>query len=124
MRYESGQFGSFDGLDNRRTVYRCFVRMGRGVSDEVASNLRAGFLRGLIAASTTGFAGTAPRVDPCSAAEAYKLFVAITGCLGVDVTRAALALEEVTRTLETESGREAFLEEVGHDGRATSCRAR
>ncbi len=41
-------------------------------------------------------------VTPCTAAEAYHLFVAITGCLGVQVDEAARLLERVV--VATEKG--------------------
>lgn len=99
MRYDSGQFGAFDGLDNRKTVMSLFVRMGRGVPEEVARKRRQGFLQALLDLSDT-FTTNRLLVTPCSAAEAYHLFTAVTGCLGVDVTEAAQLLERVVRRLE------------------------
>ncbi len=93
---KTSQFGAFDGRDNRKTVMDLFVRMGHGLAERVAGMKRAGFLQGLICVSTT-FAGKPLIVDPCSAVEAYHLFVAITGCLGVDIDDAAQLLEEVVR---------------------------
>lgn len=99
MRYDSAQFGSFDGLDNRKTVMGLFVRMGRGLPADLAGMRRAGFLSGLIACSSS-FGARRMVVDPCTAIEAYKLFVAITGCLGVPIDRAAKLLECVVREVE------------------------
>jgi hypothetical protein len=99
MYYDSAQFGSFCGLDNRRTVMELFHRMGRGLSDEMAGMRRAGFLQGLLSLSQNGWSQKPSIVDPCSAAEAYQLFVAITGVLGVEVNQAAVLLEEVVRQL-------------------------
>jgi len=98
MRPHTGQFGSFDGLDNRREVFLLLKKLGAGLPDELGDRLRAGFLQGLIGASTSGFAGKRPRVDPCGPVPAYKLFVAITGCLGVPVEAAARVLEEAVRS--------------------------
>jgi hypothetical protein len=97
MRYDSGQFGSFDGRDNRRTVLECFARLGRGLGERAAASRRAAFLGGLLPASQSGFAGRQALVGPCSAAEAYHLFIAVTGCLGVPVERAAGLLESEVR---------------------------
>jgi hypothetical protein len=91
------QFGSFDGRDNRRTVLDLFKRLGAGQGERVAGMMRAGFLEGLIQVATGGFAGAPLIVTPCSAVEAYHLFVAITGCLGVAIEEAAGLLEEVVR---------------------------
>jgi hypothetical protein len=90
------QFGSFCGLDNRKTVMDLFRRLGRGLPERQAGMMRAGFLQGLIVASTS-FPSQPLIVTPCSAAEAYHLFIAITGCLGVDIDQAAGLLEEVVR---------------------------
>lgn len=98
MRYDSGQFGSFDGLDNRKAILDCFRRMGQGLPDDVAGMRRAGFLQGLLSLSDA-FAGRPLLTTPCSAAQAYHLFVAITGCLGVPIELAARRLEEVVRCL-------------------------
>ena len=97
MRYDSGQFGAFDGLDNRRTIMDLFVRMGHGVPEQIGSARRRGFLQGLMVLGS-GFWQNAPvEVTPCSAAEAYMLFVAITGCFGVPIEDAAKLLEDVVR---------------------------
>ncbi len=96
MTEKKGQFGTFEGLDNRKTVLALFNRMGHGLSERVGGMKRAGFLQGLIFVSTT-FTGKPLIVEPCSAIEAYNLFIAITGCLGVDIEGAAQLLEEVVR---------------------------
>jgi hypothetical protein len=100
MYYDSAQFGSFEGRDNRRTIMDLFHRMGRGLSDELAGMRRAGFLQGLLNLSQNGWSQKPTIIDPCSAQDAYGMFVAITGVLGVDVTQAAVALENVVRHLE------------------------
>ncbi len=96
MRYDSHQFGAFDGLDNRKDVLRMFQRIGHGDPEEVAAAKRACFLSELMAGSKT-FGDKGGFVTPCSATDAYLEFVAITGCLGVDVNEAAKRLEEVVR---------------------------
>ncbi len=93
----SDQFGAFDGLDNRKAVFHLLKRLGHGVSEEVGNARRAGFLQGLLVGSTTGFAGKMITVDACGPVESYKLFVAITGCLGVNIERAAKTLEILVR---------------------------
>ena len=89
------QFGSFDGLDNRKTILALFKRMGRGLPERVAGKMRAGFLQGLLAVSTNGFDQAPVFVDPCDAVEAYFLMTSLCTALGVDIERAADLLEEV-----------------------------
>lgn len=97
MIRDSGQFGSFDGRDNRRAVMDCFVRMGHGLSEFDAACRRARFLRRLVGQSAQGWSQLPAAITPCSAAEAYHLFVAITGVLGVPIDRAAMILEQEVR---------------------------
>lgn len=91
MRYSGHQFGSFDARDNRKTLMELFARLG-------SDRRRARFLQGLIDHSRTGMAGKLMQVNlPCETVQAYLLFVAITGCLGVPVEEAALKLEREVR---------------------------
>jgi len=94
MRYDSGQFGSFDALDNRKEVFILFERLGAGLPDKLADARRAGFLQGLIPHSLTGMADAPLVVSPCNSVEAYRLFGAITGVLGIPVEYAAIILEK------------------------------
>ena len=108
-------FTTFDGLDNRKTVYDLFVRMGKGLSEDDAGLARAGFLCGLIARySVNGFADVPATVEPCNASDAYHLFVAITSHLGVNIVEAANLLEAVIRALPRA---------VDGDRRSLVCRA-
>ena len=98
MRYDSGQFKSFDGLDNRREIIILFQRLGEGLPDVIANQWRAKWLQSLIPHSVSGMATAPLIVQPCDPIEAYRLFVAITGVLGVPIDKAAKMLdEEVTR---------------------------
>ncbi len=93
-----GQFGSFDGKDNRKEVLRLFQKMGHGVSEEVAAARRAQFLSALLRGSAMPGMATKPcLVTPCSPTDAYFEFVALTGCLGVNIEEAAKQLEEAVR---------------------------
>ena len=95
---ETGQFGSFDGLDTRREVLRLFQRMGDGEPEDVAAARRASFLSSLMASSRyAGLAGKHLQVAPCSPTQAYMEFVHITGVLGVPIDDAAIRLEEAAR---------------------------
>lgn len=93
----SGQFQSFDGRDNRRSLMELFVRLGQGFPKQVAARRRARFLRSLIPQSVSCFAQLPLKISPCSAVEAYHLTVAITGVLGVPIDVAASRLERLVR---------------------------
>jgi hypothetical protein len=97
MRYDSYQFGSFDGLDTRKELMILFQRLGEPLPEILKRERRAIFLRRLLNLSTTGFSGKLPQIKPCDPVEAYFTFVAITGCLGVDVNQAAKMLEAEVR---------------------------
>lgn len=98
MSNDPRQFGSFDGLDNRRDVLDMFKRMGDGVPEDVAAARRAAFLSSLMGASRyAGLASKALHVAPCSPTEAYLEFVHVTGVLGVPIDDAAMRLEEAVR---------------------------
>ena len=93
------QFATFDNLEDRREIFKLLKRLGDGVSEEMGNVRRAGFLQGLIVGSTSGFAQAPMTVDSCSAIEAYNLFIAITGVLGVPIESATRTLEQVVRVL-------------------------
>jgi hypothetical protein len=95
--YDAGQFGPFDGLDNRKALMGLMVRLGEGLTEAEAGKRRARVLRSLLGDSRTAFKNLAVNITPCGAVEAYHLFTAITGCLGVPVETAARRLEEVIR---------------------------
>jgi hypothetical protein len=93
----SGQFEGMDTLEDRRTILDLFVWMGKGLPERLAREKRAAFLRRLLYGSTTGFKDRPMLVTPCSAAEAYHIFVAVTGCMGVSIGQAARRLESEVR---------------------------
>ena len=99
MRYDSGQFGSFDGLDNRRDVMHLFKRLGEHLPPHMANQKRAEFLQSLIKFSGNGFASRMIQMQAatCDTVGAYNAFVAITGVLGVEINAAARLLEEAVR---------------------------
>ncbi len=108
MRYDSGQFSSFDGLDNRREVWILFERLGANFPEPIAMELRAKFLESLIPKSVSCFATKPLKVDPCSAGQAYHLFVQITGVLGVPIETAAKLLDKAV----TDATNEAAMQEM------------
>jgi len=103
-RVVTGSFGSFDGLDNRRELMELFARLGDGVPEAEGARRRQQFLQALVNDSTTGFSDKVARVSPCSAVEAYLLFLAITSGgsrngLGVGIDGAAARLQALVRRL-------------------------
>jgi hypothetical protein len=99
VKYDPGELNRFDGLDNRKQIMNLFVRMGERVPEAIAMERRASFLRSLIKESKNGFQERPMDVTPCSAVQAYLLFVAITSALGVSIEQAAKKLERVVRGL-------------------------
>lgn len=97
VRYCSGQFQSFDGLDNRRELMLLFQRLGDPLPEVLKRDKRAEFLRRIVRMSNNGFAEKQVKIKPCDAVEAYFTFTAITGCLGVSIDRAAKMLEDAVR---------------------------
>jgi hypothetical protein len=97
VRYDSCQFGSFDGLDNRKALMAMIGRLGHGQPEALAARTRAAFLRSLIPESVNGFAPRPLIVSPCTVVECYHLLVAITGVLGVPIDVAARKLEAEVR---------------------------
>lgn len=90
--FESFQFGSFDGKDNRRELMILFERLG-------SPEKRADFLQRLVRLSGNGFSDKMVKIVPCDPVTAYFTFTSITGVLGVDVNRAARMLEDEVRRL-------------------------
>lgn len=95
--YESGQFGSFEGLDNRRTLFELFHKMGHGLNETQAAVKRADFLKRMLSLSANGFSKFPVKITPCSANEAYFLLVSMATALGVSLEEAALKLEQEVR---------------------------
>jgi hypothetical protein len=74
-----------------------FNRMGEGLPKDKADLRRAEFLRQLIRDSKNGFAASMVQIEPCDPVAAYFMFVAVTGCLGVNIDVAARRLERLVR---------------------------
>ncbi len=92
----------FDGLDNRKTILDCFVRMGHNLPDNLAGARRAGFLQGVADIATGPFRKWIIEGSP-SAGEAYRLFLQITAYMGVGIEQAVVMLERAVRILEKKS---------------------
>jgi hypothetical protein len=93
----TGQFSSFDGLDNRKELMILFQRLGDPLPEALKRNKRAEFLKRIVRLSGNGFAAKKVQIRPCDAVEAYFTFTAITGCLGVNIDKAAKMLEDAVR---------------------------
>jgi len=98
MRGQEGyQFGSFDAKDNRRELMILLQRLGHHLPETLARERRAVFLRKVVRMSKNGFADKAVKIQPCDPVEAYWTLTMITGCLGVDIDRAARVLDDEVR---------------------------
>lgn len=91
------QFGSFDGRDNRQSVYDLLRRLGHGLPEIEQAQRRARFLRKLLGHSQQGFARCPAQLSALSLKDAYFAFTAITGVLGVSIEQAARLLEDEVR---------------------------
>jgi hypothetical protein len=94
---ETGQFGSFDGLDNRRELLILFQRLGQHLPAPLADQRRAQWLLSLVKRSVGPWHAARFQLEPCCAVEAYRLCVAICGCLDVSIDEAARLLDETVR---------------------------
>ena len=84
-------FGSFDGLDNRREIMILLERLGSDAA-------RARFLESLIPKSLCGFANAPMKVKGnCDAVAAYFMLIGITNELRVPIDTAARLLEDRVR---------------------------
>lgn len=93
----SGQFAEYDTLEDRREILILFQRLGKHLPEALAMRKRARFLESLIPESVSCFAELPLKVTPCSAVEAYHLFIAIVGVLGVPIAEGAKRLDAEVR---------------------------
>jgi len=90
------QFGCMDSPANRKAVMDLVKRAGGNLGELLEARRRAHILQSLAGQSPS--LGHLPiQIAPCSPVEGYFLYSAITGVLGVDAEKAAVALEEVVR---------------------------
>lgn len=96
----TGQFGSFDGADNRRELMILMQRLGQHLPSPLDRERRARFLQHLLPRSTNCLATKPLVVDAkqCDPVGAYWLLVSITGALGVPIDVAARMLDEAVRS--------------------------
>lgn len=92
----SGQFGTFDGLDNRRQLFELFRRLGHGLTHDEACARRGLAIQHLLGMATCPTTKAA-RANPMTALQAYAAFTGITGVLGAPIDAAAIALENEVR---------------------------
>lgn len=92
---------TFDGLDNRKVIMDCFVRMGRNLPEDCAAARRAGFLQGLSDLTGGVFNGNRIIIEgKPTAEEAYALFLQITAHLGKPILEATMLLEKAVKCME------------------------
>lgn len=94
---QTKQFGTFDTLGDRKELVILFEKLGEGLPEPQAMKVRAKFLESLIPLSVGTLSGAPWQVTPCSATEAYLLFVQITGVLEVPIATAAKILDATVK---------------------------
>jgi hypothetical protein len=95
---QDANVGTFDGLDNRKWLVRNLEELGHGLDEWSAGLKRAMFLRSLLEESPTWRGKTSRlKVDPCSAADAYLLLVAMMSGFGIPMETIARRLEAAMR---------------------------
>jgi hypothetical protein len=94
---EEHQFAGYDSLETRKLIFRLLDEIGHGRNEVEAAELRAQWLRAIIRHSENGFAERMAVIAPCPPVEAYRVFTAITGVLGVKISKAVELLEETIR---------------------------
>lgn len=110
---QTKQFDTFDTQEDRRELVILFQKLGEGLPDQLANEVRAKFLESLIPLSISGLAEKPLKADQakCFPVGAYLLFVMIVGVLGVPISDAAKLLDEAVR-------KRAWM---NHDRRLTLC---
>lgn len=96
------QFDTFDNKMDRREIVILFEKLGEGLPDAMANDVRAKFLESLIPLSVSSMADVPLKANPseCYPSGAYLLFVAITGSLGVPIADAARLLDQAVTKKE------------------------
>ncbi len=94
MRNDSGQFGSFDGADNRKELFILIERIGHSLPAALADECRAQFVREVVRDSCGGFGGKTVAVQPMGAVECYQMLVSIAANLDIDINWIAKRLEQ------------------------------
>lgn len=99
---QTQQFDTFDNREDRREIIMLFEKLGEGLPDAMANEVRAKFLAGLIRTSLGAMAQKVPEINPkeCYPVGAFLLFVAITGVLEVPIREAAKRLDETVKRKE------------------------
>jgi hypothetical protein len=91
---QDARIGTFDGLDNRKWLWRGLEHLGHGLDERRAGMVRARFLRSLLDDAESAWVGHPIRLEPMSVNDAYLLV--IQGFVsGFGVT-----MEAVSRRLE------------------------
>lgn len=92
-------FGTFDGKDNRKELYRMLKLLEKGCSEDQAKARRACFLSGLLQRGS-GMAKKGLIQEPNSTMESFAALVGITGvpAFGINIETAAKYLEKVVST--------------------------
>jgi hypothetical protein len=97
----SKQFGgSFEGLDNRRDLWKMLDRVGEGLPREMADVERARLLGGMLGTATSPAAAKGFVPQGLSTGDAYFAAIGIAGVLGADMEQFAIGLDRHLRGKE------------------------
>jgi hypothetical protein len=91
-------FGTFDGLDNRKELMYLLGKLGEGLPELEQARCRGRFLRRLLRLSENGFKDKDMEVSDACLVDSYLAFVAIVNALGVPIYQAMSLLEEEIRS--------------------------
>ena len=99
---QTKQFDTFDNVEDRRELVILFQKLGEGLPEAMANEVRAKFIEDLIPQSVSGLADAPLKADPkqCHPSGAYMLFVQVVGVLGVPIREAARKLDGVVKRQE------------------------
>lgn len=94
------QFGSFDDLDNRRTLWRLLERVGRGLTSDLACQRRRKILEWACSVCPKDRTQIPAMVTPQfigQVSETYLSLCALATVYGLDLTRVVLRIERALR---------------------------
>ena len=94
---QTKQFDTFDTLEDRREMVILFEKLGAGLPELQANDVRAKFLRMVVLLATNGVESSQAEIDPsqCHPAGAYMTFVHLVGVLLVPMADVMKLLEKV-----------------------------
>src|ERR1019366_3003755 len=96
---QTKQFDTFDNREDRRELVILFQKLGEGLPETMAREVRAKWLEMLICLSMNNLDKCPIQISPerCSGVGAFQIFTQIVGVLGVPIADAAKLLDNCVR---------------------------